>query len=156
MLGFLLIFLPLKKVNRPKEINIAPTPRQKYPLEFTISFSSLANMARKSERGRNKPQFSMNVDDHNGILFFFFGRGLFFHRCTIGHSQRAFSWAVICCPERLHSSSTPSQLMELQRPAHGRQRARSSLCGQNGFSFPVEWGEHEQDVKEANIIIVIY
>lgn len=49
---FLLIFLPVKKVNRPKEINIARTPQQKYPLEFTISFSSLANMAQKSKRGK--------------------------------------------------------------------------------------------------------
>lgn len=60
----------------------------------------------------------------------------FSHKYTIGHSQRAFNGAVICCPVRHHSWSSPRQLMELHRPANGSQRARSSLCGQNGCRYP--------------------
>lgn len=91
----------------------------------------------------------MNVSNHNGILF---RRWAFSHKCTIGHSQRAFSGAVICCPVRHHSWSSPSQLMELQRPANGRQWARSSLCGQNGFRYPFSLESLRNEQKTSKIL----
>lgn len=65
----------------------------------------------------------MNVDNHNGILFSAAAPPpTHTHKCEIGHFQRAFSGAVICCPVRYHSRSSPSQLMELQRAANGSSK----------------------------------
>lgn len=66
----------------------------------------------------------MNVDNHNGILFSAAAppQHTHTHKCEIGHFQRAFSGAVICCPVRYHSRSSPSQLMELQRAANGSSK----------------------------------
>lgn len=103
-----LIFLLVKKVNRPKEINIAHPSTE---ISFTISFSSLANMARKSKR------ISLSFDE-------------------CGQSQWNSFSAVGFLPQMYNQSfskslqlgcyllSCEAPLLELTKPSNGAFRSR--------------------------------
>lgn len=141
--GLLLIFLPVKKVNRLKEINIAhPSTEVSFGVHNLIFITCKYGAEVKKEE-----IISLSFDECVESQWNPFWWWAFSHKCTIGHSQRAFNGTVICCPVRHHSWSAPRQLMELHGPANGCQRARSSLCGQNGsrypFSFLSLWNEEK-------------